>query len=64
MPKSLQKVVANQDFSIDDIEKVEDIDRLLRITEILAMSMLGINLTETDSEILLKLLNFYKAPKN
>lgn len=63
MPKSLQKVVANQDFTIDEIEKVDDIDRLLRIAEIFAMSMLGITLTENDLEMLPKLLNFYNAPE-
>jgi two-component system chemotaxis response regulator CheY len=63
MPKSLQRVVANQGFTLQDIQKVDDIDRLLRIAEIFALKMLGVTITDEDMVILFKLLQFYKAPE-
>ena len=52
MPRSLQKIVANQSFALKDIQEVADIDRLLRIAEIFAMQMLGVTINEEDIEIL------------
>ncbi len=63
MPKSLQKVAANQGFTLSEIETVSDIDRLLRIAEIFALIMLGVTLTSEETEMLPRLLNFYKAPE-
>lgn len=63
MPKSLQRVVANQGFTLQDIESVDDLDRLLRIAEIFALKMLGVTITDEDMDLLVKLLQFYKAPE-
>ncbi len=63
MPKSLQRVVANQGFTLQDIKSVDDLDRLLRIAEIFALKMLGVTITDEDMDLLVKLLQFYKAPE-
>ena len=63
MPRSLQKIVANQSFALKDVQEVADIDRLLRVAEIFAMQMLGVTINEEDIEILSTTLQFYRAPE-
>lgn len=61
LPKSLKNVVANQGFTASEISKVDDIDRLLRMAEILSLSMLGITISEEDNAVFQELMRYYKV---
>ncbi|MBP9886990.1 MAG: HDOD domain-containing protein [Leptospiraceae bacterium] len=62
-PISMQRVVKNQEFTIDEITHATDLDRLLRMASILALKLLG-NTSEPDREILLTLLQFYNMEED
>ncbi|HMV43392.1 MAG TPA: HDOD domain-containing protein [Leptospiraceae bacterium] len=61
LPNSLKKVVANQGFTQEETSRVEDIDRILRMAEILSLSLLGITISEEDSNILKSIMNYYNV---
>lgn len=60
-PKSMQELVTDQEFSIDEIGNVGDLDRLLRISAIFALKLIGRKLMKEDVELVRAILNFYKV---
>lgn len=62
-PASMQKVIKNQEFTIDEIAHATDLDRLLRIASIFALKLLG-NTSEADHQILLTLLQYYNTKED
>ncbi|MBP7284218.1 MAG: HDOD domain-containing protein [Leptospiraceae bacterium] len=64
LPPSLLSVVANQSFTLAEIGHVEELDRLLRVSEILATKMLGIQSLEEDMEIVLTVFKLYQVPED
>lgn len=61
LPRSMQEVVQNQEFTINRISEVNDIDRLLRISEIFALKLMGMNIREEEMQLLLAVLKLYNA---
>ena len=64
LPPSLLSVVANQSFTLAEIGHVEELDRLLRVSEILATKMLGIPSLEEEMEIVLTVFKLYQVPED
>lgn len=64
MPSRLNSVVANQNFTLNELSYVDEMDRLLRVAEILALKMLGINTLEEDMNIVSSVFQIYQAPED
>ncbi|MEM7181158.1 MAG: HDOD domain-containing protein [Spirochaetota bacterium] len=63
MPQDLMAIITNQNFSIQQIEKVRDIDRVSRLAEAFSKKMLQLRLTEKEVEVEDAILKFYGAPE-
>lgn len=63
MPEAFINIIQNQNFRVEDIENVNDVDRITRIAETFALSMLGLEKKEGEDELLNILLKRYEAPE-
>jgi len=64
MPQDYIDIMQNQNFSLADINKVNDYDRLTKLGDLLSRKMIGMTLPELEDELIRKILEFYKAPKD
>lgn len=62
MPEDFQQSLKNQNFTLEQIEQVTPLDRALRISEMFAMRLVGIELTEEDILLLSKILELFQKP--
>lgn len=60
MPESFLDVIKNQDFKQEDVDKVNDVDRVTRLAEIFALKMLNINPKEGEEELANAILAKYE----
>ncbi len=60
MPETFIDVMEKQNFLKEDIEKVSDIDRLTRLSEILGKRMLNIVVTQEEENLERVILGFYQ----
>ncbi|MCB1156980.1 MAG: HDOD domain-containing protein [Leptospiraceae bacterium] len=63
IPQMLADVVAAQTFSKEEISKVSDNDRLVRLADILARKMLSLHVSPEIEELELALFKHYEAPE-
>jgi HD-like signal output (HDOD) protein len=63
MPDLFKQTMRNQYFSIEDIDKVSNYDRLSRLSDLIAYRLIGIYQNDKNKEIEIKLLEFFKAPE-
>ena len=63
-PKSMSDLVADQEFFVADINKVGDLDRLLRLSEIFALRLIGRRLMKEEIELVSAILKFYHVKEN
>lgn len=63
LPKSMQKVVQNQKFTINQINDVSDLDRLLRIADIFALKLIG-KVSIEDIQLILRILEYYQVSED
>jgi HD-like signal output (HDOD) protein len=60
MPENFTDVIRSQDFFPSVLSRVNDVDRVTRLAEILAKSILGLNLSSDDKKITEGIKEFYK----
>jgi len=63
-PKSMSDLVEDQEFFVADIGKVGDLDRLLRLSEIFALRLIGRRLMKEEIELVSAILKFYHVKEN
>lgn len=63
MPEFFQDVIANQNFTVEQIPSVTDADRITRLSEILSKVMLGMTINEKDEGMKKKIFEYYKIPE-
>ncbi|MBK8398683.1 MAG: HDOD domain-containing protein [Leptospiraceae bacterium] len=63
-PNSMATLVANQEFFVEDIHKVGDLDRLLRVSELFSLLLLGRKLMKEEMELVREILKFYHVQEN
>lgn len=63
MPEIFLEAIQNQNFKIEDIDKVSDVDRVTRLAEIYAGKMLELTDKEGDDELANAILKKYEAPE-
>lgn len=63
MPKIFHSIVENQNFPLADLELVGDEDRILRLAEIFAKPLLGMEVTIKEQGLKEAILKYYNAPK-
>ena len=57
----MQELVADQEFTIQEVTKVGDLDRLLRISAIFALRLIGRKLMKEEVDLVGAILNYYKV---
>lgn len=60
MPDFFVEAVSNQNFNTSEITKVADFDRISRLSDILAKSMLGLELQKSEENLKAEIFDFYK----
>lgn len=61
MPQTLQDSVTKQNFRVEDIPQITDIDRISRLAEFLSIRMMGYNLKEDERKLEQALFIYYKV---
>jgi two-component system, chemotaxis family, chemotaxis protein CheY len=62
MPEHFIKVIAFQNFNKDEAEFLTDMDRVTRISELIAKRLHKISLTEKENDLIPAILSFYNKP--
>jgi HD-like signal output (HDOD) protein len=60
-PKNLQDMILSQNFPLEAIATVNDIDRVALLAEILGKRLMGIPTTDFEQKMEMELFEFYKA---
>ena len=60
----MSDLVEDQEFFVADIGKVGDLDRLLRLSEIFALRLIGRRLMKEEIELVSAILKFYHVKEN
>ncbi|MCP5497914.1 MAG: HDOD domain-containing protein [Leptospiraceae bacterium] len=64
MPDIFLDVINNQNFSLEDLAVVSDVDRITRLAEILSLKMMNVTLLQTETEMETKILERYGKSKD
>ena len=64
MPEEFILLIQNQNFSINEVKSVTDIDRITRLSEIIAKKLMRISLMPEEEAMIAEVLNCYEADKN
>ena len=63
MPEHFIKVITFQNFNKTEVALLSDMDRVTRISELLAKRLAKISLTVKETEVIEAILNFYDKPQ-
>jgi HD-like signal output (HDOD) protein/CheY-like chemotaxis protein len=61
MPEAFLELIRNQNFSIDEISRVSDYDRITRLSDIISRKLHKILLTPEEEELYNAIFNYYNA---
>lgn len=64
LPESMQKTISNQEFTLDQVNDVQDLDRLLRLANYFTLKLIGHPLNTSDYQIMESILNFYSVERD
>lgn len=63
MPEKFIEVLENQNFTVENIQNVSDLDRVTRLSEIFALKLMGVALKEEELQVEQSILQYYNNTK-